>query len=220
MTSSDSEHKDKPGLLARARRLAASENKAIAFIRRLVSRLAIVTTICLLIFAISGLWPPTTIVGSPSMTPNLQTGDLVFMIEEHRFANTAAINDTGVVTYQSGATVGYERFNEYGDVIIYNQNGNEQPRQIIHRARFWVNKGENWYDKANKTYIGRAKNCKQLSNCPAEHSGFITKGDSSPIYDQVGVNPISEPVKPTWITGTAEFRIPWLGRIRMLFSTV
>jgi signal peptidase len=29
---------------------------------------------------------------------------------------------------------------------------------------------------------------------------------------------ISEPVRPSWVIGTAEFRIPWLGWIRLAVS--
>jgi signal peptidase len=195
-----------------------TKEKVVAFIRELVSRLVIVAAVCLVLFAVSGLWPPTSIVGSPSMAPNLRIGDLVFIMEEHRFAGVASHAGTGVVTYQTGVIVGYKEFNNFGDVIVYNRNGNEQLTPVIHRARFWVSKNENWYDEANQTYLSEASNCEELANCPAEHAGFITKGDSNPIYDQVGADPISEPVKSKWIIGTAEFRIPWLGRIRLLFG--
>ena len=197
-----------------------TDKEWVAFVREVISSLAIVAAIGLLLFAVSGLWPPMVAIESPSMTPNMQTGDLVFVMEEHRFASGAAHNGTGVAPYEKGATTGYEKFNKFGDVIVYERNGNAQLTPIIHRARFWVSSGDNWYEKANQEYLSGADDCEELANCPAEHAGFITKGDSNPSYDQVGADPISEPVKPSWITGTAEFRIPWLGRIRLLFSMV
>lgn len=190
------------------------------FVREVFSSLSIVAVIGLLLFAVSGLWPPMVAVESSSMSPNLQQGDLVFIMEEHRFAGGAAHNETGVVPYQAGAATGYKEFNKFGDVIVYKKNGNGQQTSVIHRTRFWVNKGENWYSEANQDHLSGADNCKELANCPAEHAGFITKGDNNAKYDQVGIDPISEPVKPSWIVGTAEFRIPWLGRIRLLFGMV
>ena len=217
-TSSGSE---RSGPLARARWLATTDEEWVAFVREVVSSLAIVAAIGLLLFAVSGLWPPMVAIESPSMAPNMQTGDLVFVMEEHRFAGGAARGDTGVVPHRAGAAAGYKEFNEYGDVIVYRPDGDPNAVPIIHRARFWVNDGENWYDKANQAYLGGAENCEELANCPAPHGGFITKGDNNGLYDQVGsYEPISSPVKPSWVTGTAEFRIPWLGRIRLLFGTV
>lgn len=193
-----------------------TDKEWVAVIRETIVILGIAATITLTLFAISGIWPPLVSVASPSMAPNLQTGDLVFVTDEHRYSGAAAYGNTGVVTYQTGSVVGYKEFNKYGEVIIYHRNGNKQTIPIIHRARFWVNESENWYDEAKRVFLGSADNCKELANCPAEHAGFITKGDNNPVYDQVSDDPLSEPVKPSWIIGTAEFRIPWLGRIRMV----
>ncbi len=208
------------GPLDRARWVMRTDEEWVVFVREVASSLAIVAAIGLILFAISGLWPPMVAIESGSMAPNLQTGDLVFIMEEHRFAGKAAINGTGIVPYQVGAAVGYTEFNKYGDVIVYHRNGKEQLTPIIHRARFWVSEGENWYDEANQSFLGGADNCEELANCPAEHAGFITKGDNNEVYDQVGIDPISEPVKPKWIVGTAEFRIPWLGEIRLFFGRI
>jgi signal peptidase len=210
------------GLIGRARWVAMTDHEAVAFVREVASSLAIVAVIGLLLFAVSGIWPPMVAIESGSMEPNLHRGDLVFVMEEHRFSGGPAHAETGVVTYRAGANASYREFNEYGDVIVYEQNGNSRTTPIIHRARFWVNDGENWYDEADRAFLGGADSCEELSNCPAPHAGFITKGDNNGEYDQVGGfgGAISEPVKPSWITGTAEFRIPWLGEIRLLFGMV
>ena len=209
------------GPLARARWFATTDEEWVAFVREVVSSLAIVAAVGLLLFAVSGLWPPMVAIESGSMAPNMEIGDLVFVMEEHRFAGGAAYGSTGVVPFRAGASAGYEEFNEYGDVIVYRPDGDARAVPIIHRARFWVDGGENWYGKANQAYLGGAANCEELANCPAPHGGFITKGDNNGLYDQVGtIDPISSPVRPSWITGTAEFRIPWLGRIRLLFGMV
>lgn len=200
--------------------LLTTDEGAVAYIRDIVGSALAVLLIGAILFGVSGVWPPMVAIESPSMDPNIQTGDLVFVMEEHRFAGGEAVTyngkSTGVVPYQAGKDSGYKTFKAYGDVIIYQPHGEERVTPIIHRARFWVNEGENWYDKANPAYVGGAENCEQLEHCPAPHSGFITKGDNkqrNDMYDQVV--DISSPVKPSWIVGTAEFRIPYLGFIRL-----
>jgi signal peptidase len=148
----------------------------------------------------------------------MEKGDLVFIMEEGRLQPAAAHGDTGVVTHKTGQEEGYRKFNGYGDVIVYQPDGKDYTTPIIHRAMLWVEEGENWYDEANQDYV-EADNCEQLANCPAPHSGFITKGDANHYYDQSnGMGTISGPVKPSWVRGTAEVRVPWLGWVRLQFS--
>ena len=216
------EHGDGGGPLARARWFMNTDEEWVVFVREVLSSLAVVAAVGLVLFAVSGLWPPMVAIESESMAPHMERGDLVFLMEEHRFAGGAAYDDTGVVPYQAGAAAGYREFGEYGDVIVYQPDGDKGETPIIHRARFWVNDSENWYGKADEEYLGGVESCEELVNCPAPHGGFITKGDNNGVYDQVdlGEEPISSPVRAEWITGTAEFRIPWLGRIRLLFGTM
>jgi len=173
-----------------------------------------------LLFAVSGVWPPMVAVESPSMTPQMQTGDLVFVMEETRFPGEGAHAGTGVVTARVGETsdADYRKFQRQGDVIVYEPRGNGETTPIIHRAMFWVNESENWYEKADKQAIGRYDACGEtpgeaLPNCPAPRDGFVTKGDANARYDQV--DELSGPVKPAWIVGTAEVRVPLLGCIRL-----
>jgi len=193
----------------------STDHGAVVYIREVVSSVALVLLVGLLLFAVSGLWPPMVAVESGSMNPHMERGDLVFVMEEHRLAAPAAYDDTGVVTYQTGQRTGYTKFQLAGDVIVYQPDGNDLTTPIIHRARFWVNESENWVanGKAQPEHLGGAESCGQLSQCPAPHAGFITKGDANGRYDQV--SGLSEPVKPAWVVGTAEFRIPWLGNIRL-----
>ncbi|WP_324665053.1 S26 family signal peptidase [Haloarcula sediminis] len=168
----------------------------------------------LLLFTVSGVWPPLVAIESASMDPHIEKGDLVFVMEEERFEGPNAVH--GVVTEQRGDR--YVRFQQPGDVIVYEPDGNERRTPIIHRAMLYVEDGENWYSRAESGFVGGADNCSELANCPAPHDGFITKGDnerSNTNYDQVGSNPISEPVKPEWVIGTAEYRVPLLGEIRL-----
>lgn len=184
------------------------------WIREMLSSALIVLAIGLVLFAISGVWPPMVAVESGSMEPNMEKGDLVFVTEPDRFAPDAATNDVGVVTYSEGQASDYRSFGSFGSVIVFHEPGRFGP-PIIHRARFYVEEGENWFDRANESYV-TGESCEEIRNCPAPHDGFITKGDNNPRYDQV--SGIAPPVQKSWITGVARIRIPYLGWIRLLFT--
>jgi signal peptidase len=198
--------------------LLVTEREPVAFTREFARSALAGLAIGLVLFAVSGVWPPMVAVESPSMTPHMKTGDLVFVMEETRFSGEGA--RAGVVTARVGETTGadYRKFQRQGDVIVYRPDGNNNTTPIIHRAMFWVNESENWYEKADKQDIGRYSDCgnstgEALPNCPAPHAGFITKGDANGRYDQV--DQLSGPVRPAWVVGTAEVRIPLLGCIRL-----
>jgi len=217
-TASDGGDESKQGYgpLALVRRFRQSDHGAVVFVREMLSSAAIVLAIGLVLFAISGVWPPMVAIESGSMEPHMQKGDLVFIMDEGRLAPDAAHADTGVVTARAGEDADYRNFDGYGDVVVFKPDGSAYQTPIIHRAMFWVEKGENWYDEANPEYLV-ADSCSELRNCPAPNSGFITKGDANPRYDQsdwMG----QDPVKPSWVRGTAEVRVPWLGWVRLKFS--
>jgi signal peptidase len=185
-----------------------------------VSSAVAVVLVGAMLFAVSGVWPPMVAVESPSMTPHMKTGDLVFVMDEKRFPGDGATGDTGVVTAYTGeqADVDYRKFQVAGDVIVYEPDGNGGTTPIIHRAMFWVEEGENWYERADQQSLGRYSECgddpsEALPNCPAPHDGFITKGDANSRYDQV--DGLSGPVRAEWVVGTAEVRVPKLGCVRL-----
>ncbi|WP_267641359.1 S26 family signal peptidase [Haloarchaeobius amylolyticus] len=191
-------------------------------IRDIGSSVLTVAIIGLVLFAVSGVWPPLVAVESGSMEPHMHKNDLVFIVDEHRYAPASAAEGTGVVTYQHAKTNGgYWSFGDYGNVIVYQPYGSDRRTPIIHRAMFYVEEGENWYQRANKSYLDGANSCAEIANdaCPAPHSGFITKGDNEVTndhYDQVGGQ--SNVVRPEWIQGKAKVRIPFLGWVRLQFA--
>jgi signal peptidase len=214
---------DGQGPLDRVKWALTTDDERVAYVRELLGSVLAVVMVGVVLFAVSGVWPPMVAIESGSMDPNLQRGDLVFVMEEHRFPGPGAhVADepTGVVPNSVGAQPGgYTKFGAGGDVIVYERDGNGAGTPVIHRAMFWVNESENWYDKANPDYLGSASDCEELRNCPAPHAGFVTKGDNdatNPNYDQVAG--ISGPVRPDWVVGTAELRIPKLGCIRLVAS--
>ncbi|MBN2734452.1 MAG: S26 family signal peptidase [Methanomicrobiaceae archaeon] len=165
-----------------------------AIIRDIAWVLCAVGIIALLLIIFSGTWPAVVAVESESMVPNMNVGDLVFVVAPDRYGE--------LCTWEDGIITGYGKFNEYpdrqgntvyGDVIIYKPNGDESIHPIIHRA-------VGWYE--------------QNATTPDINSGYITKGDNNQIYDQlsgiVGVGVI-KPVKEEWIIGKALFSVPFIG---------
>ena len=193
------------------RRVLTATDGPLLVVRETALSVSAVVVIGLLLFAISGVWPPMVAVESGSMEPHMHKGDLVFITDSGRFAPDAAHAETGVVPRDVAREVGYWKFGAHGSVIVYDNPGDAGP-PVIHRAQFWVDEGENWYDRADPDYVSAA-NCEEMRNCPAPNAGFVTKGDANRGYDQV--NGISEPVKPEWIIGVARVRIPYLGWVRL-----
>ncbi|AXG05547.1 S26 family signal peptidase [Haloplanus rubicundus] len=198
------------------RRVLTATDGPLLVVRETALSVSAVVVIGLLLFAISGVWPPMVAVESGSMEPHMHKGDLVFITDTGRFAPDAAHGDTGIVPRDVARDTDYWKFGGYGSVIVYDDPGDAGP-PVIHRAHFWVEEGENWYDRADPDYVSAA-DCGEMRNCPAPHAGFVTKGDANGGYDQV--NGISEPVKPGWIVGTARVRIPYLGWVRLGVSGV
>lgn len=189
-----------------------TDDERVVFLRDVLSSVATVVLIALLLFAISGIWPPLVAVQSGSMEPHMHRGDLVFLMDEQRFPPDDAVAGTGVVTHRTGQETGYWSFGDYGNVVVYRPDGGGGT-PIIHRTRFYVEAGDDWVARAHDEYLGGVDTCAETATCPAPHDGFITKGDDNAEYDQVGGQ--STVVKPSWIEGRAKVRVPFLGYVRL-----
>jgi len=177
-----------------------ADSGSLVYLRDVVTSVVIVAGIGVLLFAASGVWPPMVAVESGSMEPNMERGDLVFIVDNDRFVPDGAVENAGEATGVVPADVAERhdrtKFGGHGDVVVFTPNGNDRQTPIIHRAMFWVEDGENWYDRADQAAIGGAADCEELNHCPAPHAGFITKGDNeltNANYDQtvaaVGAGP-------------------------------
>ena len=139
--------------------------------RELGSALLVVSAVFMLTWVYTGNWPPMVVIESGSMEHDdnplypepgfthigaIDTGDLVLV-------KSAGRDD--IVTYLAGKQQGYERYGDYGDVIIYYKNGlrgvcsagasldeaecNRQDGEwtpatpVIHRAMAWVEVRDN-----------------------------------------------------------------------------
>ncbi len=123
-----------------------SEHWAVSFARDLLWVIGVVGSIALLLFLICGTWPAVVTIESGSMIPHMNIGDLVVVVEKDRFGQ--------LQTWDDGKVSGYQKFGDYGDVIIYRPNGFtdfwasigllplSQQHPIIHRAMTWIDAGE------------------------------------------------------------------------------
>ncbi|WP_408960019.1 S26 family signal peptidase [Natrinema sp. 74] len=198
-----------------------TDNRTMSAVRTVLTSLAIVAVVGLLLFGISGQFPVLVAVESGSMAPNMHTGDLVFVVEEGRFAGEGAVDGTGIVTLEQGRETGYRQFDKPGDVIVFRPNGDPTVTPVIHRARFWVEAGENWVrTKADSEYLNGAT-CADIASCPAPHDGFVTKGDANPAYDQLPRSGAETTVvSPGWVTGKAMVRAPNIGDVRLILGPI
>jgi signal peptidase len=175
-----------------------TDNYGLALLRDIVVAFLIVAVIISAVYAYSGSTTPLVAVQSGSMEPNINIGDVVLI---------KTVNYTQIVTYKEGKATNYERFGNYGDVIVYKPDGDSGATPIIHRAMDWVNAGDKLPDGET-----------------AVNAGFITKGDANQEVDQpmlFGGMPPVEPVKPEWIVGVAQQPpIPWVGNLRLALPTV
>lgn len=156
------------------------------------------------VFLYVGVWPPFVSVQSGSMEPGIQTGDLVIVQGVGNGAGEGPVE--GISTFRDREE---RSFGKYGTVIIFRIDSG---RQIIHRAHFYVEAGENWYSEANQSYL-RADSCNDAPNCPAPRSGYITKGDANQFYDQ---SLAMEPVPREAIIARATHRLPYLGYVALI----
>jgi signal peptidase len=141
------------------------------------------------LYAYAGMWPPMVSVDGSSMYPHMRGGDLIILRGTDRVA---------VMTSCDSIASDYKKFDGYGDVIVYCPMGNRSRVPVIHRAIYWVDEGQPMWP----------------GGPAAPHSGYITLGDNNFFYDQsTSISP-DEPVRPEWVLGVSQFRIPYLGMLR------
>jgi len=123
----------------------SSDHWAIALARDLIWVIGVVGGIALLLFLICGTWPAVVTIESESMVPHMNVGDLVVVVQKDRFGD--------LQTWDDGRKSGYQKFGDYGDVIIYRPNGISdfwasigllpfsKQHPIIHRAMTYTEAG-------------------------------------------------------------------------------
>ena len=167
-----------------------SENFFISLLRDFLSVIVIIAILSSISYITLGRTVPMVAVESESMYPHIHIGDMI-VIE--------SIDRTLITTWETGKDTGYTSYDEYGDVILFKRLGQESSTPIIHRAMYYVEKGERMWK----------------GGPPAPHAGYITKGDNqetNPVFDQQGSISLNQPIKKEWVIAVARFYpVPVLG---------
>ena len=123
-----------------------SEHWTVSLARDILWVVAVVGGIALALYLVCGTWPAVVTVESGSMEPHMNIGDLVFVVQADRFGP--------LETWDAAHATSYQKFGDYGDVVIYRPNGEtdfwaqigllplSKQHPIIHRAMTWVDAGE------------------------------------------------------------------------------
>lgn len=188
----------------------------------------VVAGIVLVVFAVTGSWPPVVVVESGSMmhadagfgrVGTVDPGDLVFVV---------AADDAGDIVGHAEARGrgdgGPRTYGAFGDVIIF-RAGDRTP--IIHRAMAWVDVteaagGQRRYTvEAYGIHDARSVTIPELglSDYRPERAGFLTKGDNNRAADQAqGTGGATQPVTVSEVVGVARGEVPWFGVIKLMVA--
>jgi signal peptidase len=179
------------------------------FLRDLAYAVWTVCVIVLFAYSASATWPVMVAIESGSMIPNMEPGDLVFILGSAR---------TDIVTYAEGAETGYGAFNNYGDVIIYRPKGDAGVTPIIHRAMSFVKKNSTMPNGERAPYDGYITQGDHNKEAFLESHrmvlGSITNKTGalcSSVSGRCSYDVEYDPVKPEWVVGVAKFRTPFIG---------
>jgi signal peptidase len=172
-------------------RTSRFSGKARGLLKDLAFTIAIVLLLTGTLYIYAGVWPPLVSVDGTSMYPNLKSGDLVIL---------RGLDRVNLTTKDIAIGEGYKKFNGYGDVIVYDPMGDRSKVPVIHRAAYWVEEGQPMWPNGP----------------PAPWSGYITLGDNNYFYDQSSSISPDAPVKPEWVLGVSQLKIPYLGMLRTI----
>jgi signal peptidase len=187
---------DKKDIRTLVAQLRESDHWAVSLARDLLWVVTVVGGVALALFLLCGTWPAVVTIESESMVPHMNVGDLVVVVQKDRYGTFE--------TWTDGRASGTQKFEDYGDVIIYKPNGLTSVHPIIHRAIQYVEPGIVTQMKGKNLSVAYT----------APHSGYITWGDNNRNPDQLAIYPgigQIEPVKDEWIIGKALFSIPLVG---------
>ena len=114
----------------------SAKEEAKEWIKDIAVAIVAITIIMGALYAYTGLWPPMVVIESGSMQHSddrsyigvIDTGDIVL-------SKQASFPD--ITTYVEGRATDYQKYGDYGDVIIYRPLG-QDTTPIIHRAVLYL----------------------------------------------------------------------------------
>ena len=198
----------------------------------------VVLIIITAIYGYTRTWPPVVVVESGSMQHStessalgvIDTGDIV-MVKK-------VTSEDDITPWSIGKEKDYKTYGEYGDVIIYDKNG-QGGTPVIHRAIVYIRVNETnkqagdpytfdvpeWgiYNNQTIEYYIEELNLQINYTPPRGHNGYLTKGDNqmtnTKIDQQSGISDVHgrivEQVSIDWVVGVARGEVPWFGLIKL-----
>lgn len=149
----------------------------------------------------------------------IDPGDLVFVRDVESQGDVATLAEGGRTHH-----------GKPGDVIVYARSAGAP---IIHRAMFWLevhadgtysipDLGLRNISSLDQPALRDAARWGLVGHCPTipapppdpAFSGWITKGDNNPCWDQ-GSNIRALPVQPDEVIGKARGEVPWMGLLKL-----
>jgi len=217
------------------------ENRNIVIV--LIAVAIVAASVFIGIPAMSGVSPPQTVVESQSMQHGeksqigvIDTGDIVIVKDK---------NKTSITSFVDGYKNGYSSFGLYGDVIIYEREG--QGNNIIHRAILWIDYNGNgtWSAPSLIDYPSDLWRCdnstdpmslsgklflKNMGYRGSEYSidlndsklsgtsGYLTLGDNNLGFDQGDGRISNKLISEERVVSVAWIEVPWLGSIKIIMG--
>ncbi len=88
------------------------------------------------LYAFSGRWPPMVVVESGSMmhSGNSQVG----VIDPGDIVVVQEVEKDDIITYAEGRNTGHRKYGQYGDVIIFEPDGDHRATPVIHRPVLYL----------------------------------------------------------------------------------
>jgi signal peptidase I len=171
--------------------------------------LAIVVLLIVGMYAYTQNWPPVYVVESKSMQHG--TNDIVGLINTGDLVLAQKISSNAIVPYVIGMQTGYSTYGEYGDVILYQPNG-QSATPIIHRAILfltWTPYGT--YDASDLAGLpcGSAPNAVFATFAPGSSTPSCSTTNLTGTLDLYGIGwrsaNVSLPMSPTLLGAHSGF---------------
>ena len=211
------------------------EDGHYTIVHDVIVAVVVVIIIVVGIYVYTNTWPPVVVVESGSMQHDMDesslgvidTGDIVMV------KKVDSVDD--ITPWSVGKIKDYKTYGEYGDVIIYDKNG-EGGTPVIHRAIVFIRHNEtvggvHYFDVPEWNILHERKieyeveelNFKINYTPPRGHDGYLTKGDNvftnKRIDQESGISDahgrIVEQVSIEWVIGVARGEVPWFGLIKL-----
>ncbi len=152
--------------------MAEIEETIIEIGKDILVSLVILGIILASLYAFSGRWPPMVVIESGSMMHSeesqigvIDPGDIVIVQESDK---------EDITTYVEGRNTGYKKYGQYGDVIIFEPDGDRDATPIIHRAVVYLE-----YDEVNSSF-----NIPSLEGLKYGEDWTTTQGDTTQGLDE------------------------------------